>query len=210
MDKARVLYTAIYPYTKFNSLSLAEVLYNFTGDNIDILKRLLDLQASYPNFYEWFYHKVLKDLNYRRNGRNILFAISKVEENEQILTRLTGIAILKNEKEEKKICTFRVFPEYQKQGIGKKLMKCCFDYLDTSKPMITMPDYMVRTFRGFAIEYKWKLCQRMPDYYKAGVTEYVYNGLLPLKIEMNEKKLLDRAKNTLLKRPGESHRWYNL
>ena len=177
MKKVEVLYTAIYPYDK-DYFDLTEVLYRFTGNNVDILKRLIDLQDTYPDFYQWYLNKVVKDIKAKRNRRNILFAISDVLVDDNVEKRITGISILKANRREKKICTFRVFPEYRGQGVGRLLMKNSLYYLNTTKPLISIAENSLKAFSGFIDKYEWNLKEILTDYYKKGSKEYVFNGSL--------------------------------
>ena len=51
--------------------------------------------------------------------------------------QITGVAILKDELGEKKICTLRVRRGFQNQGTGRKLMELAFARLNTQKPFIS-------------------------------------------------------------------------
>ena len=179
----KVIYTAIYPFNKFIDRMLPEVLELFINTdtknrNIDIYQLLRDLESTYPDFYNWYNEKVIMDLKAHKNNRSILFAVSLVNVNGKIEKRLTGIAIIKSNNKEKKICTFRVFPKYQKQGVGAALLKMCFFYLETERPLISISAKAVEAFSTFINKYKWTLCQILPDDYKKGFTEFVFNGFL--------------------------------
>ena len=183
MEKLNILYTAIYPYNRFIKRNLPEILEYFTSDsdsnNITrTYKVLMDLQSTYPEFYKWYNNKVVLDLKLKRNNRNIFFAVSLVAINDRIERRLTGIAITKRNFEESKICTFRVFPEYRKQGVGTALLKVCFRYLRTNKPLISISKENVKAFQRIIDKYGWERTQILPNYYKEGIVEYVYNGKL--------------------------------
>lgn len=73
-------------------------------------------------------------------------------------------------------------------------MKLCFDVLEDDKPMITVPRDMSlplsdvnNCYSAFDKFMKKKfpdnfvLKQKLPNYYRVGFTEYVYNGFLPMK-----------------------------
>lgn len=177
MERNEVVYTAIYPTTDYQA-DLTEILEKFTGNNYDNYYKLLDLEATYPDFYKWYLFKVLPDIKHNRNGRRLLFAISYVYDGETISKRLTGLAIIKDTNKEKKICTFRVFPDYRGQGVGTKLLRKCFSFLGTSKPLISISDGSVEAFSKIITAYEWTLCDMLHNYYKKGITEYVYNGYL--------------------------------
>lgn len=193
MGKIIILQTDIVLYNAFKKRNLPEILEEFikndSPDNITLIyKTLMDLQSVYPNFYQWYNNKVVKDLKLKRNNRNIFLAVSKVSDNGNVGRRLSGIAITKRNSKESKICTFRVFPEYQGQGVGTALLNVCFEYLKTNKPLISISKKNLASFQRIIDKYDWKRTQILPNYYKEGFTEYVYNG------KLKEKRSID-AKN---------------
>jgi GNAT superfamily N-acetyltransferase len=143
-----------------------EKLYNY----------LKDLADSYPKFDEWFYDTVIPELELENGEREIIIVLSELEDFNQVL--LTGIAILKNKKAEKKICTFRIHEDYRGQGIGTQLFEECFKYLDTRRPIITMSHDRKDMFKKHIKSFNFKETQILKDYYKKGSIEYVYNGTL--------------------------------
>ena len=78
----------------------------------DVFIHLNMLFRNYPNFENWLEHKVLSGL-YNGN-RSILL---KCREN-----KVAGVAILKNDIEEKKLCCLRIMPEFQNKGFKNLLM----------------------------------------------------------------------------------------
>lgn len=177
MSRKEVLYTAIYSSTD-NQADLTEILEKFTGDNFDTFDKLRDLEATYPDFYKWYFFKVQLDIKHHRNGRRLILAISDVIDGDKLNKRLTGLAIIKDTVREKKICTFRVFQEYRGQGVGTKLLQKCFDFLGTKKPLISISENSIDAFYKIILDNEWTLCDILHDYYKKGVTEYVFNGYL--------------------------------
>ena len=67
-----------------------------------------------------------------------------------------GVVFLKNSKEEKKICTIYVEKTYRNIGIGTKLLLKSFAFLNTTKPLITMPEYKVKEFDNIIKNYNWE------------------------------------------------------
>lgn len=177
MESNKVLHTSVY-FTRKDITELTEIVSQLTGDNIDLLAKLMDLEATYPDFYKWYLFKVLPDLRHRPNARKILLTISEIRDGSNIVKRLTGLAIIKKRIRERKICTFRVFPEYRHQGIGTLLFQYCMTFLETQKPLISISDKALNAFEPFIEKYEWTLCEVLPDYYKKGITEYVFNGFL--------------------------------
>lgn len=129
---------------------------------------LNDIQELYPEFKYWYSTKVIPGLI--NGSREIL---TEYREN-----RLIGIAIIKNEKDEKKICTIKVLPEYQNKGIGIKLFKRALSSLNTNKPFVTVPEERFNEFHKIFTYYGFQLTQIIEGYYREGKKEYIYNGLL--------------------------------
>ena len=79
-----------------------------------------------------------------------------------------------------KICTFFVVKEYRGQHVATKMLEYIFEYLGTSKPLITITDYKVLSFVPIIKKYNWKLTQiTSKGYYNNASCEFVYNGRLP-------------------------------
>ena len=74
---------------------------------------LKKLVYEYNNFEEWFSQLFISDI-LLKNDREIIICECDYQ--------LAGVAILKNDDIEKKICTLRVAKRFQKQGIGQHLM----------------------------------------------------------------------------------------
>lgn len=91
--------------------------------------------------------------------------------------KIAATAILKKDATERKISTIYVKDEYQKRGIATALLEKCFEWLGTTKPLITFADYKVPQFEGIIKKYGWKLTTILEDgYYNDHSREYVYNG----------------------------------
>ena len=79
------------------------------------------LVYEYNNFEEWFSQLFISDI-LLKNDREIIICECDYQ--------LAGVAILKNDDIEKKICTLRVAKRFQKQGIGQHLMELSFEWLN--------------------------------------------------------------------------------
>ena len=90
---------------------------------------LKKLVYEYNNFEEWFSQLFISDI-LLKNDREIIICECDYQ--------LAGVAILKNDDIEKKICTLRVAKRFQKQGIGQHLMELSFEWLNDDKPLITI------------------------------------------------------------------------
>lgn len=128
------------------------------------------LCQDYPKYFEWYWSK-----NFPRvfNGTGEI-VVCIIDDN------IAGIASLKKINTEKKICTFFVVKEYRGQHVATKMLEYIFEYLGTSKPLITITDYKVLSFVPIIKKYNWKLTQiTSKGYYNNASCEFVYNGRLP-------------------------------
>lgn len=128
------------------------------------------LCQDYPKYFEWYWSK-----NFPRvfNGTGEI-VVCIIDDN------IAGIASLKKINTEKKICTFFVVKEYRGQHVATKMLEYIFEYLGTSKPLITITDYKVLSFAPIIKKYNWKLTQiTSKGYYNNASCEFVYNGRLP-------------------------------
>lgn len=46
-----------------------------------------------------------------------------------------------------------VCKKYRNQGIGTKIIEQSFNYLETKKPLITLPDYKIEMFKPLIKKY---------------------------------------------------------
>jgi predicted GNAT family N-acyltransferase len=132
------------------------------------------LQVSkvwYPEIFRWYFQKFVPGLG--NDSRQIL--IYKAD------NQVAGIALLKNEATEKKICTFMVKGKYRNNGIGKTLFSRCIEILGTDKPMITVPAERLSYFSNLFKYYEFELSQVLENYYRSNSVEYVFNGYLDIK-----------------------------
>lgn len=166
-------------YIKYSQLSRFQkdiyyvLIYSF-------IKRL---SWEYPRFREWYNSLFFDDLELKHDREIILCEKD---------CRIVGIAILKRNTEERKICTLRVDRAYQRQGIGKKLMELSFEWLEDEKPLITLHKNKVNEFAPLFRYYDFKLEQKKWNYYNVFSTELAYNGVLPEKnIYFNKIEIAD-------------------
>lgn len=149
----------------------------------EIYRFLSRLIFEYQGFQNWY---------------NRLFEISyNLKQNREIVIcehqlNIVGIAIIKNDLNEKKICTLRVSKSHQRQGIGHKLIEMCFEQLNTEKPMITLHKNKLNQFEKLLNYYDFELEQTQKHYYSIFSTELVFNGTLPQKeFAFNQIELMD-------------------
>ncbi|MDD3048408.1 MAG: hypothetical protein PHQ89_00235 [Bacilli bacterium] len=126
------------------------------------------LTVDYPKHYQWFFNTHLPLVG--KGEREVLFIKN--------YGNICGIAFLKKVKQEKKICTFYIAEHGRNVGIGSALMKASFAFLETEKPMITMPSEKVGYYLHYIFKYNWKITQIIDGYYVKNIDEVVFNGNL--------------------------------
>jgi ribosomal protein S18 acetylase RimI-like enzyme len=136
--------------------------------NIDFcrLRNFLgDASLLYPNFDVWLHFKFLHGLP--TGERKIAVA----HDGAQII----GVALLKQNLSESKICTFYIMPKYRNLGVGKELMDFSLRTLDNPNTFITVADerkdelFPLLTSRGF------KAAASCKDLYRELSTEYIFS-----------------------------------
>ena len=128
-------------------------------------------ELAYPNIDIW-YQKIIAEINNYPQSREMFICLS----NEENLLSISGLMILKNSCDEKKICTLRVKENYQKRGIGSELIQKAFDFLETDKPLITVPEESVEAFSKIFNKYGFEKKDEIPDLYRKNKIEHIYNG----------------------------------
>lgn len=152
----------------------------------EIYKFLCRLVFEYQGFQSWYEGLYTEEFELKYNREIIICE-------EQF--RIVGVAIIKNDLQEKKICTLRVAREYQHQGIGHNLVEMCMQQLHTDKPMITLHKSKMNQFEKLLSYYNFELEQTQKHYYSIFSTELVFNGLLPEKeLVFNKIELMDMDK----------------
>lgn len=169
-------------YFLFTSLSRElRMIYRF-----EIYKFLGHLIYEYQRFRSW-YRGLFTDEFELKCDREIIICEDQF--------RIAGVAIIKNDMQEKKICTLRVAREYRHQGIGYNLIEMCMQQLHTEKPMITLHKSKLNQFEKLLSYYSFELEQTQKHYYSIFSTELVFNGLLPEKeFIFNRVELMDMKK----------------
>lgn len=149
---------------------MGQVTTRFVQDiaTLELVRKTLGLAAKYyPGFYKWWDIKVLPGI--LSGQRFVCLAYSS--------DILAGVMVLKN-TEEKKISSLYVFPEFRGQGIGTALIQVAIRVLRTNTPVISIPEPLETAFTPLLQSFGFQEKHRHPDYYMAGITEIVYNGLL--------------------------------
>lgn len=155
-------------YFKYSELPPEQMSLYYT----QIRKFVKKLVFEYTDFRKWFL-KLFQNGAVLKEGREILLCECDYQ--------LAGIAILKNDGNEKKICTLRVAKTFQRNGIGQNLMELSFEWLNEDKPLITIHDSKRQEFKKLFERYDFQLEEERKGYYRLFSTELVYNGVLPEK-----------------------------
>lgn len=137
---------------------------------IAIYEFLHDLDNEYSNFSKWYYSTVVPGL---ASGNRIIYTVLDDE-------KIVAVLILKN-SDEKKICTLRVAEHYRCQGIATKLLKIARKALQCTNPLITVSSIHINEFEFLLKKNGFTLYKKYENYYKQGMVEYAFNGLLPEK-----------------------------
>lgn len=160
---------------------------------VQIHNFLIKLNWEYSDFTKWFSNLFVDGISLKHD-REIIVCESDFQ--------IVGIAILKSDEIEKKICTLRVAKPFQKQGIGKQLIELSFEWLNDDKPLITIHNSKKHEFNKLFNHYNFKLEEKKWGYYNLFSTELVFNGSLPeKKMFLNELEIIDlkeQVKNFLL------------
>jgi len=128
-----------------------------------LYNRLNSAKNYYPNFQNWYYNKVVPDI--LNNKRDFIF--------ENRNDKIVGLALIKYE--EKKLCTLKVFDEYQNRGYGLKLFENSFDKLETNKPFLTVSEEKYLEFKKVFEYYGFELTSIQKDLYRSEKLEYFFN-----------------------------------
>ena len=131
-----------------------------------------ELGEVYPGFETWFKAKVEPGLKSDVPDRELILLMAPED------GVVAGFAILKRTAKEKKICTFRISEGWRSEGAGQRLMRACFGYLGTDKPLITVSDKCKDSFEKIFRQFDFRQTQVIPDLYVSGSREYVFNGYL--------------------------------
>lgn len=122
---------------------------------------------DYPKHFKWYWEKTVPAVI---NGTREIIVCT-------IDNKIAGVAFLKKEQGEAKICTFLVIEEYRGKGIATLLMEGAFKFLKTTRPLISLANYKLEMFKGIIAKYSWEHTQTLPvGYYNNGSEELVFNG----------------------------------
>lgn len=152
----------------------------------------MQVKTEYPEYKSWFLTTQVPGIY--DGTRNIIIA--------HIKDRIVGFVSLKKTKEEKKICTFYVEKNFRKNKIGTILVEKAIEYLETEKPLITMPLSKLNEFTRIGEKYNWEISDIKENMYRLNNPEVIVNG------ELEEKaKIIVPSKS--LKKTWRIYKIYN-
>ena len=100
---------------------------------------------QYQEYLKWYYTKNIPRV--LDGSGDVIFYLDGLS--------VAGLAILKKDLEEVKICTLMINEEYRKKGYSKELLESSFNYLGTDKPLITIPSNRLEEFSKIIDFYGW-------------------------------------------------------
>lgn len=151
-----------------SAISLAEKNHKAFSDVIAKAYAVTDyICKDYPKHFSWYWSKTIPAV--LSGTREVLVCT--------VNKKIAGVAFLKNEDGEQKICTFLVLEEYRGNHIATKLLEESFKFLGTNKPLISIADYKLSMFEGIIAKYGWEQTQVLDEgYYNNTSREIVFNG----------------------------------
>lgn len=128
----------------------------------------LFFKSNYPKFDSWISNKVVPGIS--EGCRTVVI--------EKRLNTTSGLLILKHTDKEKKVCTLRVRPDFEKRGLGVRLFELAFDILETDRPLLSVSD---NTKPKFSKLFQYFGFSQEASYFGLYVPfreEHAFNGLL--------------------------------
>lgn len=141
------------------------------------------IAESYPGHLEWIDKKFLRHLHDSTRGYSfsvdydVPVRVPNLLHPGQMLDsyHLSGCSLLKNTKDEKKICCLFVDPAYRGQGIASQLIKNSFAILNTEKPLMTVSEHNLPQLQKLIDRFGFELTSVKNSVYLPGVREFYYN-----------------------------------
>lgn len=139
---------------------------NRLADAVLAFEVVKGLKNLYPGLGFWYNNKVVPGIV---TGEDILIVAKDRD-------KIVGVSLGKKRDYETKLRMVRVDPEYQKSGLGLKLVDKMLVALDCDKPFCTVSEEMLHDFsRPFINKYKFTLSTVQKGMYRPRKLEYVFN-----------------------------------
>jgi len=160
---------------KLSTIKESLILNKPQDEILKVCNKIYDMTAfigkDYPGYKNWFYQKHLKETLNKNSKRDIIIACDEFD-------NICGVALIKQDEKEKKICTLFVDEKARGLGIGTMLIEKSFELLKTTKPLITFVDYKLPVFQRLIKKYDWQQTEIVKGLYNDENQELVYNGYL--------------------------------
>lgn len=142
--------------------NIIQLKYDDTSELELVRKSLIGLRQCYPEFNDWYNTKVVPKL--KTGTRKVFLATHDLE--------FSGALILKDDGNEKKVCTLFVNPKNRFRHIGSDFLRIASEELETYKLPITISDE-AKPFFYNNLGFNFYTKEIKPDMYKEGVNEYL-------------------------------------
>lgn len=173
-------------YYLLSSLKEEKVKYDYLTR--EILKVTMPVKVQYPGYKTWFLNKHIPNIGI---DRETILAIDK--------DMIVGVANLKFDSTEKKLCTLYIKEGFRFNKIGTTLLNMSFEILKTNKPVITISDDVIFSLRRFIVKNNWELSQKLDNFYSYDHNEYVFNGSLYLPVNDEISKIYRKDNNNVFR-----------
>lgn len=151
---------------------------------MDVLVLSMKVKDDYPDYRTWY--QTIQIPGIYNGTRNIIIA--------HIKDRIVGFISLKKTSEEKKICTFYVEKNFQRNKIGMLLAAKAVEYLEEDKPLITIPLDKLNEFAHIAAKYDWQISDIKENLYRLNNPEVIVNGELKQEnLSLEKRKSLKKT-----------------
>lgn len=131
-----------------------------------VLPFIKTLDEFYPDIEHWYINKVIPGL-FTGNDK-LLIARDGIH--------IAGVALGKSEDNETKLRCIRVHPDYQKSGLGIKLIDGMLEQLEDDRPVVSVSEEMFHLYsRIFVNRYGFKLNDVTKGQYRPRKLEYFFN-----------------------------------
>lgn len=136
-----------------------------------VLTLSMQVKNEYPEYRNWFLTTQVPGIY--DGTRNIIIA--------HIKDKIVGFVSLKKTPEERKICTFYVEKSFRRNKIGTILVEKAIEYLETEKPLITIPLSKLNEFTKIGEKYNWEVSDIKENLYRLNDPEVIVNGIYEIK-----------------------------
>ena len=146
----------------------------------EVLMLSMLVKNDYPDYKEWY----TKEQEPRLYKYTRIIIIANINE------RMREIGTIKKKKTEKKICTFYVEKSFRRNKIGTILVEKAVEFLEESRPLITIPMDKLNEFIRIANKYNWEITDIKENLYRTSTPEVIVNGIIT---ETNQSLIQEKS-----------------